>query len=91
MVYLILRIILTFMRIPLVYGSSAPLDNILYHKNVPMIIQSLGSDGYLSLTYSLIAHSITLSSRGGAGFILEPQPISDQPVGLGFPHRPVRC
>ena len=54
------------MRIPLVYGSSASLDNIIlvvYHKNVPMIIQSLGSNGYLSLIYSLIAHSITLASR----------------------------
>ena len=52
MAYHILRRILTFMRIPLVYGSSAPLDNILYHKNVPMIIQRLGSNGYLSLIYS---------------------------------------
>ena len=49
------------MRIPLVYGSSAPLDNILYHKNVPMIIQSLGSNGCLSLIYSLIVHSITFA------------------------------
>ena len=43
------------MRIPLVCGSSSPLDNILlqvYHKNVPMIIQSLGSNDYLSLIYS---------------------------------------
>ena len=60
MAYHILRRILTFMRIPLVYGSSAPLDNILYHKNVPMIMQSLGSNGYLPSIYSLIAHSITL-------------------------------
>ena len=27
-----------------------------------------------------------LSSPGGAGFILEPQPISNLSVGLGFPH-----
>ena len=60
MAYHILRRIVTFMRIPVVYGSSTPLDNILYHKNVPMIKQSLGSNGYLSLIYSLIAHSITL-------------------------------
>ena len=56
MAYHILRRILTFMRIPLVYGSSAHLDNVLYHKNVPMIIQSLGSNGFLSLIYRLIAH-----------------------------------
>ena len=61
MAYHILRRILTFMRIPLVYGSSAPLDNMLYHENVPMIIQSLGSNGFLSLIYSLLAHSITLA------------------------------
>ena len=61
MAYHILRIILTFMRIPLVYGSSAHLDNVLYHKNVPMIIQSLGSNGFLSLIYRLIAPSITLA------------------------------
>ena len=59
MAYHILRRILTFMRMPLVYGSSAPLDNILYHNNVPMIIRSFGSNDYLSLIYSLIAHSIT--------------------------------
>ena len=29
-----------------------------------MIIQSLGSNGYLSLIYSLIAHSITLAHPG---------------------------
>ena len=61
MAYHILGRILTFLRIPPVYGSSAPLDNILYHKNVPMIMQSLGSNGYLSFIYSLIAHSITLA------------------------------
>ena len=63
MAYHVLRRIITFMRIPLVvHGLSAPLvDNILYHKNVPMIIQSLGSTGFLSLIYSLIAHSITLA------------------------------
>ena len=63
MAYHILRIVLTLMRIPLVCGSSAPLDNNLFHKNVPMIIQSLGSNGHLSLIYSLIliAHSITSS------------------------------
>ena len=55
----ILRRILTFMRIPEIYGLSAPLENILYHKNVSMIVQGLGSNGYLSLIYSLIAHSIT--------------------------------
>ena len=60
MAYHILGRILTFLRIPLVYGSSAPLDNILYHKDAPMIIQSLGSSGYLSLIYSLITHSITI-------------------------------
>ena len=59
--YYILRKILTFKKIRKIYGFSAPLDNILYHKNVPMIIQSLGSNGYLSLIYSLIAHSITLA------------------------------
>ena len=63
MAYHILRRILTFTRIPLVYGSSAPLDNILYHENVPMIIQNLGSNGYLSLIYSLIAHSIKQSLK----------------------------
>ena len=65
MAYHILRIFLTLMRIPLVYGSSAPLGNFLlvYHKNVPMIIQSLGSNGYPSLIYSLIVHSITIHSR----------------------------
>ena len=61
MVYHILGRIITLMRIVLVYGSSVPLDNILYHENVPMIMQSLGSNGYLSLIYSLIAHSITLA------------------------------
>ena len=61
MAYHILRITLTFMIIPVVYGSSEPLGNILYHKNVPMIMQSLGSNGYLSLIYSLIAHSITVA------------------------------
>ena len=60
MAYHMLRIIIPFMRIPLVYGSSAPLDNILYHKNVPVIMQSLGSIGYLPLIHRLIAHSITL-------------------------------
>ena len=55
MAYHILRRIVTFMRIPLVYGSSVPLDNILYHKNVPMIIQIIGCNGYISLTYSLVA------------------------------------
>ena len=59
MTHHILRRIITFVRIPLVYGSSAPFDNILYHKNAPMIIQNLGSSGYLSLIYSLIAPSIT--------------------------------
>ena len=49
------------MRIPLVFGSSAPLEIILCHKNVLMIIQSLGFNGYLSLIYSLIPHSITLA------------------------------
>ena len=29
----------------------------------------------------------TLSSPGCAGYILEPQPISDRPAGLGFQHR----
>ena len=48
MAYHILRRIITFMRIPLVYGLSVPLQDILYRKNVPMIIQSLGSNGYLS-------------------------------------------
>ena len=24
-----------------------PLENILYHKNIPMIVESLGSTGYL--------------------------------------------
>ena len=38
-----------------------PLRNILYHKNVPMIMQSLGSTGNLSFFYSLIAHSVTLA------------------------------
>ena len=39
-----------------------PFRNILqvYRKNVPMIIQSLGSTGYISLFFSSIAHSITL-------------------------------
>ena len=37
------------------------MDYILYHENVPMIIQGLGSIGYLSLIYSLIAQSITLA------------------------------
>ena len=64
MVYHILRRILTFMRIALIYGLSAPLEDILYHKNVPMTIQSVGSNGYLSLTYSIIAHSITLAHPG---------------------------
>ena len=32
-----------------------------------------------------------LSSPGGAGFILEPHPISDRPVMLGFPHREGQC
>ena len=36
-----------------------PLRNVLYHKNVLMIIQNLGSHDYLSLIYSLIAHSTT--------------------------------
>ena len=52
MAYHILMRIITFMRIPLVYGSSAPLDDLLYHKNVPMIIRSLGSNGYLSFERS---------------------------------------
>ena len=51
MAYHILRRILTFMRIPLVHESSAPSDNIQYNKNVPMVIQILGSNGYLSLIY----------------------------------------
>ena len=60
MAYHTLRRDLTFMRILLVNRSSAPLDKVLYnHNNVPMIIQSLGFNGYLSLIYSLIAHSIT--------------------------------
>ena len=59
--YHILRIILTSMRIPLVYGLSAPLENIVSHENVPVIIQNLGSNGYLSLIYSLTAHFITLA------------------------------
>ena len=60
MAYHILRKFLTFMRIALVYGSSVPLHNILY-QNIPMTIQSLGSNGcqYLIYWYSLIAHSIT--------------------------------
>ena len=33
----------------------------------------------------------TLSSPGCAGFIYEHQPISDRPVGLGFPHHAGRC
>ena len=56
MAYHILGRILTFLRIPLVYGSSAPLDNILYHKNVPMIIESLGSNGYLPLMSNSTLH-----------------------------------
>ena len=36
------------------------LKNILYHKNISMIMQSVGSTGYPSLFYSPIAHSITL-------------------------------
>ena len=59
MAYHILIRILTFMRIPLVCRSSAQLDNILYHKNVPMSIQSLCSNGYLSLISRLIPHSNT--------------------------------
>ena len=38
-----------------------PLRNVLYHKNVPMIIQNLGNMGCLSLFYSPIAHFITLA------------------------------
>ena len=37
-----------------------PLRNILCHKNVPMIIQSIDSTGYLSLVHSPLAHSIKL-------------------------------
>ena len=37
-----------------------PLDNILYHKHVPMIMQTLGSTANLYLRCSPIAHSITL-------------------------------
>ena len=61
MAYHILRKCIPSMRVTLVYGSSAPLDNILYHENFPIIIQSLDSNCYLSLIYSLIAHSITLA------------------------------
>ena len=32
-----------------------------------------------------------LASPGGTGFIFGPQPISDRPMGLGFPHRAGRC
>ena len=39
-----------------------PLSNILYRKNIPTVIQSLGSTGDLPLFYSLIAHSITRPS-----------------------------
>ena len=34
---------------------------------------------------------MVLSSPGSAGFNLEPQPINDRLVGLGFPHRQGRC
>ena len=37
------------------------LENSMYHKNVLMIIQSLGFTGYPSLSYGLIAHSTTLA------------------------------
>ena len=49
----------TLTSIPQIYGLSVPLANILpvYHKNVPMIIQSLGSYGHVSSIYSLLAHS----------------------------------
>ena len=73
MAYHILRRFLTFMRIPLVYGSSAPLDNILYHENVPMIIQSLCSNGYLSSIYRTIAHSITHTTPFQYSRIIIPQ------------------
>ena len=59
MTYDILKGTFTFMIIPQIYGSSTSLDDILHHKNVPMIRQSLGSNCYLSLIYSLTAHSIT--------------------------------
>ena len=36
-----------------------PLRNVLYHKDIPMITQSLGSTGYLNLFYSPIAQFIT--------------------------------
>ena len=49
----------TLRSIPQIYELSALLENILYHKNVHVMIQSLGSNGYLSLVYSQIAHSIT--------------------------------
>ena len=65
--------------ISLVYGLSYPkeystilrvillLENILHHKNVPMIIQSLGSNGYLSLICSPTStlHHNTLSFDNG--------------------------
>ena len=51
------------MRISLIYGLSAPIENMLYHKNVPMIIQSVGSNGYLSLICSTPSRWPTLHSR----------------------------
>ena len=35
----------------------------------------------------VLIHGWTLPSLGGAGFTFEPQPISDRPAGLVFPHR----
>ena len=56
-----------------------------YHRFRPRVV------GVVYLWKDLLTGDITLSSQGGAGFILEPQPISDGPMGLRFPHRTGRC
>lgn len=54
------------------------IKNILYHKNIPSIIQSLGSTDYVSLFYSPIAGSITsIQYRSNSHFLMLP-PIFDK-------------
>ena len=42
--------------------------------------------GVVQVRHNFFTGDRTLSSPGGAGFNLEPQPINDRPVGLRFPH-----
>ena len=55
------------------------------HRFYPQVV------GVVKVLNGLQSGDETLSSQGGAGFILAPKRINDRPAGVGFSHRAGRC